>query len=50
MSYLPRKEWTIKNAPLAMAAAKGTGIFPETLLAMAIVKGAFFIVHSLRGK
>jgi N-acetylmuramoyl-L-alanine amidase len=38
MSYLPRKEWTIKNAPFAMAAAKGTGIFPETLLAMAIVE------------
>jgi flagellar protein FlgJ len=38
MSYLPRKEWTIKNAPLAMAAARGTGIFPETLLAMAIVE------------
>jgi flagellar protein FlgJ len=36
--YLPRKEWTIKNAPFAIAAAKGTGIFPETLLAMAIVE------------
>jgi flagellum-specific peptidoglycan hydrolase FlgJ len=46
--YLTRKDWTIKNAPFAIAAAKGTGIFPETLLAMAIVesqgayKGVFY--------
>ena len=36
--YLPRKEWTIKNAPFAIQAAKGSGIYPETLLAMAIVE------------
>jgi flagellum-specific peptidoglycan hydrolase FlgJ len=36
--YLTRKEWTIENAPLAYNATKGTGIFPETLLAMAIVE------------
>jgi len=36
--YLTRKDWTIKNAPLAFEATKGTGIFPETLLAMAIVE------------
>ena len=36
--YLTRKDWTIKNAPLAFNATKGTGIFPETLLAMAIVE------------
>ena len=36
--YLTRKDWTIKNAPFAIEAAKGSGIFPETLLAMAIVE------------
>ena len=36
--YLSRKEWTIKNAPFAVNATKGTGNFPETLLAMAIVE------------
>ena len=46
--YLTRKDWTIKNAPIAYEVAKGTGIFPETLLAMAIVesqgnyKGVFY--------
>ena len=46
--YLTRKDWTIKNAPFAIEAAKGSGIFPETLLAMAIVesqgnyKGVFY--------
>lgn len=35
---LNRKDWTIKNAPAAMQVTAGTGIFPETLLAMAIVE------------
>jgi flagellum-specific peptidoglycan hydrolase FlgJ len=35
---LSRKDWTQKNAPFAIQAAKGSGIFPETLLAMAIVE------------
>lgn len=36
--YLTRAEWTKKNAPFAMQVVKDTGIFPETLLAMAIVE------------
>jgi flagellum-specific peptidoglycan hydrolase FlgJ len=35
---LSRKDWTIKNAPLAYEVTKGTGIYAETLLAMAIVE------------
>jgi flagellum-specific peptidoglycan hydrolase FlgJ len=35
---LNRKNWTQKNAPFAIQAAKGSGIYPETLLAMAIVE------------
>lgn len=35
---LSRKDWTQKNAPFAIQAAKGSGIYPETLLAMAIVE------------
>jgi flagellar protein FlgJ len=36
--FLSRKDWTIKNAPFAKSATSGTGIYPETLLAMAIVE------------
>lgn len=35
---LTRKEWTLKYAPVAIEVTRGTGIFPETLLAMAIVE------------
>ena len=35
---LTRSEWTKKNAPFAIQVTKGSGIFPETLLAMAIVE------------
>jgi flagellum-specific peptidoglycan hydrolase FlgJ len=35
---LTRKEWIDKNAAFAIEAVKGSGIFPETLLAMAIVE------------
>jgi flagellum-specific peptidoglycan hydrolase FlgJ len=35
---LTRKEWTLKYAPVAFEVTQGTGIFPETLLAMAIVE------------
>ena len=35
---LTRKEWIDKNASFAIEAVKGSGIFPETLLAMAIVE------------
>lgn len=36
--FLSRKDWIDKNAPFAIEATRGTGIFPETLLAMAIVE------------
>jgi flagellum-specific peptidoglycan hydrolase FlgJ len=35
---LSRKEWILKNAPIAIEATQGTGIFPETLLAQAVVE------------
>jgi flagellum-specific peptidoglycan hydrolase FlgJ len=35
---LTRKAWIDQNAPFAIEATKGSGIFPETLLAMAIVE------------
>jgi flagellum-specific peptidoglycan hydrolase FlgJ len=38
MSLLTRKEWVKANWPAAVAATTGTGIFPETMLAMAVVE------------
>jgi len=35
---LTRRDWTQKNYPLIANITKGTGIFPETLLAIAIVE------------
>jgi flagellum-specific peptidoglycan hydrolase FlgJ len=35
---LTRKEWIDKNASFAIEAVQGSGIYPETLLAMAIVE------------
>lgn len=38
MQLLNRNAWTKQNLPAAKAATEGTGIFPETLLAIAIVE------------
>ena len=35
---LTRRDWTQKNYPLIANITRGTGIFPETLLAIAIVE------------
>lgn len=37
---LTREEYVKKNGPMAIAATKGTGIFPETLLAMDITESS----------
>jgi flagellum-specific peptidoglycan hydrolase FlgJ len=38
MSLLTRSEWVKANWPAAVAATTGTGIFPETMMAMAVVE------------
>jgi N-acetylmuramoyl-L-alanine amidase len=38
MSLLTREEWVKTNWPAAVAATTGTGIFPETMMAMAVVE------------
>jgi flagellum-specific peptidoglycan hydrolase FlgJ len=38
MEKLNRRDWTRKYYPEAVAATKGSGIFPETMLAMAVVE------------
>lgn len=38
MSLLTREEWIKANWPAAVAATQGTGIFPETMMAMAVVE------------
>jgi flagellum-specific peptidoglycan hydrolase FlgJ len=38
MAYLTRKEWINKNAADVKEITSGTGIFPETLMAIAIVE------------
>jgi flagellar protein FlgJ len=38
MEILSRKDWTRKFYPVAVQVTKGTGIFPETMLAMAVVE------------
>jgi flagellar protein FlgJ len=38
MELLNRKDWIRKYYPIASQVTKGTGIFPETMLAMAVVE------------
>jgi flagellum-specific peptidoglycan hydrolase FlgJ len=38
MSLLTREEWVKANWPAAVNATAGTGIFPETMMAMAVVE------------
>jgi flagellum-specific peptidoglycan hydrolase FlgJ len=38
MSLLTREEWVKANWPAAVNATSGTGIFPETMMAMAVVE------------
>jgi flagellum-specific peptidoglycan hydrolase FlgJ len=38
MEKLSRKDWIVKFYPIASQVTAGTGIFPETLLAMAVVE------------
>jgi flagellum-specific peptidoglycan hydrolase FlgJ len=38
MSLLTREEWVKANWPAAVKATTGTGIFPETMMAMAVVE------------
>jgi flagellar protein FlgJ len=38
MSLLTREQWIKANWPAAVEATKGTGIFPETMMAMAVVE------------